>query len=437
MSDTQPSQPVVVTAREVEKILSGKEAVDNIDAAANEDSTASALERAAILGGLGHVLREIRHAENKAGAVVLTTPQLGTASRLQSLIASGEAADVSFVELATGGLEAKFDTRDWFGWATVAWAKLKNPHPHPIIRPKKAEALAFPDAGRVGVIGDWGSGLYGAPEIAKAIRRDPDPYAMMLHLGDVYYSGTENEVQQRFLSLWPQRKEAIHRAINSNHEMYSGGFPYFQKILPKFDQEASYFAYQNKNWTLIGLDVAYKDHDIDDEQVEWLKAILSKAGDRKVVLFSHHQLYSHFESQGAKLWGHPEFGKILRSKRIFAWYWGHEHRCTVFEGADSNFGILARCIGHGGMPESRDSSRDLPRAGEPAYSRAEWRRSKARPVAGNALPDVAVLEGPNPLIIGEEDKFLPHGYAVLTFDGPHLKEQILDPTGAVIYEKNL
>ena len=219
--------------------------------------------------------------------------------------------------------------------------------------------------------------------------------AIVLHLGDVYYSGTEHEVQQRFLDIWPQRSDAIHRAINSNHEMYSGGFPYFQKILPKFGQEASYFAFQNKNWTLVGLDVAHKDHDIDDQQVAWLKEILSKAGDRKVVLFSHHQLYSHWESQGSKLWNHPGFGQILRSKRIFAWYWGHEHRCTVFEGPDANFGILARCIGHGGMPESRKDTRNLPRAGEPLYARAEWRRSAARDMAGNKLPNVAVLEGPN------------------------------------------
>ena len=70
-------------------------------------------------------------------------------------------------------------------------------------------------------------------------------------------------------------------------------------VLPAFRQEGSYFACQNKHWTLVGLDVAYQDHDIDDQQVAWLKQILAKAGDRKVVLFSHHQLYSHFESRAA------------------------------------------------------------------------------------------------------------------------------------------
>ena len=29
-----------------------------------------------------------------------------------------------------------------------------------------------------------------------------------MHLGDIYYSGTEQEVQQRFLDAWPRRRDA-------------------------------------------------------------------------------------------------------------------------------------------------------------------------------------------------------------------------------------
>jgi hypothetical protein len=219
--------------------------------------------------------------------------------------------------------------------------------------------------------------------------------------------------------------------------MYSGGEPYFTKTLPAFGQEASYFAFQNDNWLLVGLDVAYRDHAIDDEQVEWLARLLARAGDRRVVLFSHHQLFSHFESQGEKLWTHPRFGEILRSKRIFAWYWGHEHRCSIFEAADATFGLFARCIGHSGMPQSRDRTRSLPRATEERFARAEWRRSPPQTVGGNPLPSVVVLDGRNDLIKDEEEKFSPHGYAVLTFDRTTLIEQVLDATGQVIYEGTL
>jgi hypothetical protein len=258
---------------------------------------------------------------------------------------------------------------------------------------------------------------------------------MLLHLGDVYYTGTSSEERSRFLDVWPYRQEAVNRALNSNHEMYSGGDAYFDEALPRFQQDGSYFAYQNNHWLIVGLDVAYKDHAIDDIQVNWLKTILGAAGNRRLVLFSHHQLYSHFESQGEKLWNHPEFGKILRSKRVFAWYWGHEHRCAVFENPDSKFGLFGRCIGHGGMPQSRDRTRNLPRADE--WAAAEWRRQPAGDVTGNRLSSCLVLDGPNPFITGEEDKFSPHGYAVLTFDGPKLKEQICTAKGVVIYDQTL
>ncbi len=437
MSGNTPAQPVVVTFRQVEKIFTKQEAVEQIHEAAQKDSQATPAQRATVAAAIGNVLNVLRRAEKDAGAMVLTSPQDGPASRLQSLIASGEAATLSFQPLPTGGEEAMFDTHDWIGWASVAWARLKHLKPHKMIRPSKSVPEEFPNTGRIAVLGDWGTGLYGAPHIADSVRKDQDPFAMLLHLGDVYYSGTDQEVQERFLEAWPFRDKAVNRALNSNHEMFSGGDAYFGKTLPRFNQDGSYFACQNEHWTLIGLDVAYHEHAIDEEQVAWLKDILAQAGERRVVLFSHHQLYSHFEVQGTKLWTHPGFGAILRSKRIFAWYWGHEHRCTIFEDRDSAFGIYARCIGHSGMPQGRSATRTLPRAEEPLYAASEWRRSPPQTNSGNDLPSCVVLEGENEFIVGEEDKFSPHGYAVLTFDGPRLREQVLDPLGKVIYDKVL
>jgi Calcineurin-like phosphoesterase len=427
--------PVIVTFSTIEKILTGQEAVDNIKEAASRDNDATPAQRAAVMAAIGKVLSELRRAERAAGARVLTTPHHGPASRLQSLIASGDQAKTMFAPLPTGGLEAQFDTDDWFGWARIAWERLKHSRNHNILRPQGRAVEPLPRTGRIALLGDWGTGLYGAPKIAETIRNDRDSYAMLLHLGDVYYSGTTSEVQQRFLDVWPFRDEAVNRALNSNHEMYSGGDAYFDQTLTRFGQEGSYFACQNEHFTLVGLDVAYVDHAIDDEQVAWLRDIIAQAGDRKILLFSHHQLYSHFETQGSKLWRHPGFGDILRSKRIFAWYWGHEHRCTIFEQPDPTFALWGRCIGHSGMPQSRDSTRNLPRATDPIYQRAEWRRSPAQIKEGNPLPSAVVLDGENPYITNEEAKFTPHGYAVLTLDGPALKEEVRDPTGVVIYER--
>jgi hypothetical protein len=218
--------------------------------------------------------------------------------------------------------------------------------------------------------------------------------------------------------------------------MYSGGDHYFDMALPAFGQKASYFAHQNAHWTLVGLDVAYIDHAIDDEQVAWLRGIVEQAGSRKIILFSHQQLFSCFDAQGDKLRSHPGFAAILNSRRIFAWYWGHEHRCAIYQEPDASSGLLGRCIGHGGMPNSRAKTRTLPKA--PGFDLADWRLAPERLDQGRRIaPPALILEGPNPFIVDEEDDFAPHGFAVLMFDGAHLIEQVLDPLGAVIYEKAL
>jgi hypothetical protein len=274
------------------------------------------------------------------------------------------------------------------------------------------------------LLGDWGTGMYGAPHIADAVRTDNDGFELLLHLGDVYYSGTLDEINGRFLALWPARSGATSRALNSNHEMFSGGEAYFTRTLPEFGQASSYFAFQNTHWTLIGLDVAYLDHDIDDEQAWWVSEVVRNAGSRKIVFFSHHQLYS-------------TVGALLRSRRVFAWYWGHEHRCTIFEEPDREFGIYGRGIDHGGMPQARDLTKGLPRAVDPRYAAADWRVCAEKTVGSNVLSRAVVLEGPNPFITGEEEKFTPHGFSVLEFDGPHLREDVRNAQGAVIYSRQL
>ncbi|SFI60944.1 metallophosphoesterase [Bradyrhizobium sp. Gha] len=438
MSDQAFSEPVVVTFDQVHKALGTQEAVGNIEEASRRDNSVAPEQRAAIMAGVGNVLDQLRQAEKKADAKVLTATHDARAARLQSLIASGDAAKLSLKPLPAGGLEAMFDTDDWFGWASVAWEKLKHLRPHQMLRPADTKAAVLPERARLALLGDWGTGLYGAPKIATAIVDDPDPFDVIMHLGDVYYSGTEKEVADRFLRGWPRRNGAINLALNSNHEMYSGGDAYFGKTLPEFGQQGSYFAYQNSRWTLVGLDVAYIDHAIDDEQVRWLLDVVRAAGERRIILFSHHQLYSSIESeQGEKLWSHPEFGELLRSKRIFAWYWGHEHRCTIYENPDTSFGILGRCIGHSGMPQTRKATIGLEQATGKPYERADWRFCPSTMVSGNRLSRALVLEGPNEFIFGEEEKFVPHGYAVLSLDGEHLMEEVRDARGTLIYSKQL
>jgi hypothetical protein len=136
----------------------------------------------------------------------------------------------------------KFGPQDWFGWAGSIFSWTDRQSRNPMLRPSGVTFEPLPNTARVGVVGNFGTGLYGASVIAETIRRDPH-YDLLLHLGGVFYSGTEKEVHGRFLAFWPREAAAINRALNGNYE----------------------------------IDTAYTDQTIDDEQYAWLEAVLAAA----------------------------------------------------------------------------------------------------------------------------------------------------------------
>jgi hypothetical protein len=381
-------------------------------------------QQAALLARFGNALRELETAEAEADRDVLHSPQDPMASLMQSAAA---ARGKDFQPVTAGGKELKFYKDDIFGWASslLDWTFDKCP----IKRPANAQPIGMPENVRIALMGDWGTNLYGAPVCARHIAEDPGSFNYLLHLGDVYYSGTDNEINERFLNVWPQRSDAQSLAVNSNHEMYSGGFAYFNITLPKFGQSSSYFALQNSKWVLIGLDTAHKDFDMDEEQARWVRDVVDAAGpERKAILFSHHQLFSALDHQGPNL--ARALGRLLTDKRIFAWYWGHEHRCVIYDEHD-RFGLHGRCIGHGGFPENRKKVADAPV--ERQSGDMLWKRL---PKTVNA-PSAVVLDGPNEFIKGKEKKYVPHGYATLELDGAKLNEVVYTADRKKIYEKQL
>lgn len=237
-----------------------------------------------------------------------------------------------------------------------------------------------------------------------------------MHLGDIYYSGDEPEVRDRFLKFWPHVPGAISRALNGNHEMYTGGKAYFDHILTDqmFNQPASYCAFQNGHWLLVGLDSAYKDHDLREEQLPWLNNLLTGVGSRRVVVFSHHQPFSQLDKQGPRL--QAKLMPLLSSGRIFAWYWGHEHLCVVYH-KHERWNLHGRCVGHSGYPYFRPRLNGIGRT--EADSGVSWVELAPRP---DVAPGALVLDGPNPYVPGEEEKYGAHGYVTLEFDGPRLRE---------------
>ena len=344
---------------------------------------------------------------------------------LQSFLAERALEAGKVQPSATGrALEAKFDEQDWLGWSKSFFTWVQGIRPHDWL-PEPRQPSLLPNVARVAVLGDWGTGLYGAPVCASSIESDRGRFDLVVHLGDVYYSGTAREIGERFLALWPRRTDAVSRALNSNHEMYTGGYGYFDITLPVFRQDSSVFAVQNDHWLLVGLDTAFMEHDISASQSQWLLRLVSEAADRRVILFSHHQPYSLFESGGDALVA--SLSETLGTRRVFAWYWGHEHRCVLFE-PDAASGLLGRCVGHSGYPYYRTLVGDAPvqhrQAGHVFHQFGPGERG----------PGGLVLDGDNPYVEGYEKEYGPNGYMTLELSGKDLHEVVHTPDGTVLWE---
>jgi hypothetical protein len=250
-------------------------------------------------------------------------------------------------------LMEKFNNLDP-GWAEVVWEKtkslLKGKHNFTTHASTNDFRFQMNDTCTIAIVGDWGGGNAAAQAVAQRIRNlNPDH---VIHLGDVYYAGTPKEVQDRFLKYWPTPTGGGKSfALNSNHEMYSGGYGYFDTILPTFKQPASYFSLANSNWRFIGLDTGYIDHDLNPPQVDWLTAQF-QGNNPKTILLSHHQLFSSYEDTDAKKL-QSRVQPFLDASQIYGWIWGHEHLCVVYQ---QHLGIKAACLGNGCFPYNPPSS---------------------------------------------------------------------------------
>jgi 3',5'-cyclic AMP phosphodiesterase CpdA len=307
----------------------------------------------------------------------------------------------------TSELEMPFDTAD-IGWLTVAFEKLKELFrgKHKFIKHTSLDSFRqpLPANATVALFADWGTGEATAQRVMEQIKARQPTHA--IHLGDVYYSGTPNEVRNRFLKVidqfGPQPSECKFFALNSNHEMFSGGYGYFDTTLPRFGQPASYFCLFNRDWQMIGIDSGYEDHGLQDPQKEWLTAQLRRQGPANIVL-SHHQLFSPYESVSDRRMPRRTADVLAN---IFAWFWGHEHKCIIF---GDHLGIKARCIGHGAIPSSVPYG--APRFVDVPITKVDERRS----------PDGVNV----------------HGFALLKFAGSRLDVSYIDEFGVEFFTERL
>lgn len=261
--------------------------------------------------------------------------------------------------------------------------------------------LTINDRVTVSLVGDWGTGTDEAEKVGACVQQFGPDYT--IHLGDVYFVGDDSEIKENFFGertspyrpvKWPQGKLGSF-ALSGNHEMYARGNGYFDSILPRMGprksgadwgggQWASFFCLQNKHWRIIGLDTGYNATQFDwgkmpiFEKSKWLRksvrfkprctlpdallgwlqnTVKPEANNRGLVLLTHHGCYSAFSD-----WYQIPAEQLAHAiHRPVIWFWGHEHKLTIYERYAAPGGVEAhgRCIGHGGMPVERGKMPDI------------------------------------------------------------------------------
>ncbi len=305
---------------------------------------------------------------------------------------------------------------------------------------------------RIGVLGDWGTGTHNkhgptpAQNVMTAVL--DQKVDILIHLGDVYYSGTPkfhrkhpkflppNEYRDHFLNGWPKGREPKSFTLNANHDMYSHGRGYFTDILAadpfKHQNATSYFLLQNEHWQIFGLDTAYhdkpplyEDGTLDPVQRQFLQDNYDPG--RKVMLMSHHNALSLDGTTVSALWS--DAAGALGAQPDY-WYWGHLHNGVVYRETgrtppETN-ATKARCVGHSAIPFG-----------------FAWGLTKSESLLGVAPgarpPSVDPLD--TIAYFANEEAHDPHapgrmrnGFAVLEIDGPNIRETFHDECGIVRWD---
>lgn len=227
----------------------------------------------------------------------------------------------------------------------------------------------------IALLADWGGDNPAAKNVASVVHTAKPQLA--IHLGDIYYGGVKEECEA-FLRNWPMQVDPVHAgngiptgsslALNGNHEMYSGGESFFNVVLPAFGQKQPFFCLENDFWRIIGLDTAYlggrlKPNGPDDAalmaQWDWLVGLLKSDTKRANIFLTHHQPVSaHAQEFKDSTTLRSDIEELLAidgigENAIFGWFFGHEHRCTVYEDKETLYN--ARLIGSGCIPHDIQS----------------------------------------------------------------------------------
>ena len=238
-------------------------------------------------------------------------------------------------------------------------------------RPNQDIVKPLPENAKIAILGDWGTGDAIAIHLLEQVAEfQPD---LLIHLGDIYFAGTQSEANDNFLAVCRQvlGSSVPLYSLCGNHDMYSGGDGYYW-LIDQIGQQSSYLCLQNDDWQFLLLDTGHNDHnpgtvnsnmtslvDIPGwSEANWHLNKIAGAGKRRTALFSHHQLFSPFGSVGTvnnQRYAYntslfSSFGAVL--PKIDLWFWGHEHTLALY---DSYMGLArGRCVGASAVPVYSD-----------------------------------------------------------------------------------
>ncbi len=342
-------------------------------------------------------------------------------------------------------------------WAKCAaiWAAEGNPDPSPYVNvdghrgPTSPFGLiSIPEDSSLLVLGDFGTGLNDATTLLIAALEQLHP-DFIVHLGDIYYSGTEDQCKA-YVRVFDRAFSAAGKkvpvfSIPGNHEYYAGGWGFFKHVIGpsgmnrrngfvQYQQMASFFGLRTEkdSWQLLGMDTGYNSvHNfniahptqLNASYAPWLE--FSEAAwhqhklatfDGRSILLSHHQLFSAHsvinDGKGvcfqtgtdkkklAYLNGNLEYVFRPYLPKVAAWFWGHEHSLDIFEKDQAGL-QKGRLIGNSGYEEWQ---------GEDPYKPSSSPYREVSP---------AVELGVSSVRWGASFNFLNHGFAMIRLEGTH------------------
>jgi calcineurin-like phosphoesterase family protein len=300
------------------------------------------------------------------------------------------------------------------GWAecVTTYLQYKNSGGTFPYRPGVDSVHALGDRKSIAIIGDWGTGESDAINLLRQVQKlNPD---VLIHLGDVYFAGTQPEQKSNFVDVCKRvlGNDVLVFSLCGNHDMYSGGEGYYW-MLDQIGQKASYFCLQNDDWQFLALDTGHNDSNpatiagnmtsLMEGEGNWHLAYINRDKAPRTVLLSHHQLFSPFGAvgtEGSDAYAfNPHLYDVFKGviPQIVWWFWGHEHTLAVF---DEYMGLKrGRCLGASAVPVYFN---------EQSYQ--------------NASGLETLNHGPLPTwngnaVLAVKDTLYGHAFAIMTLDG--------------------